>query len=174
MSKKSRSQSYGDGNSPYSGWNAAEAEAEILPPATAQTVVPPRHVDWKARLIAYLAEVPGRPKAFGLFDCALFTLDGVAVMTGLDLAAPYRGRYATLRDGIALLRRDGFRDHVALVSAYFGEIAPAFAQVGDVAVITSADGPALGLVNGEYIYALTPERMVLVPFLSAMRAFRVG
>lgn len=134
----------------------------------------PRYLDWKARLVDFLAEVPGYPKAYGQFDCALFTLGGVTVMTGLDLAAPYRGRYATLRDGIAMLRRDGFRDHVALVGAYFDEITPAFAQVGDVAVITSADGPALGLVNGEYIYALTPERMVLVPFLSAMRAFRVG
>lgn len=134
----------------------------------------PRAVDWKARLVAYLAEVPGRPKAYGLFDCALFTFGGVAAMTGRDLAAPYRGRYATLPQGIALLRRDGFQDHVALVAANFAEILPAFAQAGDVAVIASADGPALGLVHGEYIYALSPERMVLVPFLDADRAFRVG
>lgn len=134
----------------------------------------PRYLDWKARLVDFLAEVPGYPKAYGQFDCALFTFGGVAVMTGLDLSAPYRGRYATLREGIALLRRDGFRDHIALVGAHFDKIAPAFAQAGDVAVMPSADGPALGLVNGEYIYALTSERMVLAPFLSAIGAYRVG
>ena len=134
----------------------------------------PRHLDWKARLVEYLARSVGLPFAYGTFDCATFTLAAVEVMTGVDLAAPYRHRYATLREGVVLLRRDGVRDHEALVARHFAEIAPAMAQAGDIAVLDGADGAALGLVQGEHIYALLPTGMAVVPLLSARRAFRVA
>lgn len=138
-----------------------------------------RHVDWKARLVEYLARSAACPFVYGRFDCMLFALGGVAVMTGVDLAEPYRARYATQKQGIALLRRDGWRDHVALVAAHFAEVAPAFAQAGDLAVLPGDDGPALGLVQGERVYVLarlpSPAAQIgLTPLLAASRAFRVA
>ena len=133
-----------------------------------------RHFDWKPRLLAYLTEVAGRPFVFGSFDCLLFTLGALAAMTGEDLRPRYQGRYHTLAAGIALLRRDGHRDHVALIASLFDEVPPSFAQVGDVAVVSTPDGPALGVVQGEYIYVLGPDRMHPVSLLTALRAFRVS
>lgn len=135
--------------------------------------VPPRHVDWKSRLVDYLNQSVGTPFAYGQFDCFLFTLGAVAVMTGFDLTADYRGSYATLRQGVAMARKRGIRDHVDLVSRHFEEIAPSFAQAGDIAVVDGAEGPALGLVQGEHIYSLIPSGMVTVSLLVAQRAFRV-
>jgi hypothetical protein len=129
--------------------------------------------DWRTNLLTWLASTARSPFVYGAHDCALFTLGGVAAMTGHDLAAPFRGRYGTLAGGIRILRKAGYRDHVALVAASFDEIAPIFAQVGDIAVIDSVDGPALGLVQGEFIYALSRERLDLLPLLDARRAFRV-
>ena len=132
-----------------------------------------RFVDWKARLIAYLAWSVLQSFGYGRFDCALFTFGAVKAMTGIDPGECYRGKYTTLRDGVALLRNDGFRDHVDLTALYFDEIPVAFAQAGDIAVVAGDDGPALGLLQGEYIYALAPAGMKLIPLLSATRAFRV-
>ena len=169
MTTKPKPQRRGNRPTVRPGWD----EAEILPPAPARGHDHARHVDWKARLIVYLAQSVGKPFVYGEFDCALFTLGAVAEMTGFDLTTEYRGRYSTLVQGVVLARRDGFRDHVELVAAHFAEIAPAFAQAGDIAVVEGADGPALGLVQGEHIYALMPGGLVLVPLLAAIRAFRV-
>ena len=56
---------------------------------------PLRLVDWKPRLVDYLSRSVGTPFAYGQFDCFLFTLGAVAVMTGVDLTLDYRGRYTT-------------------------------------------------------------------------------
>lgn len=135
--------------------------------------IPRRRADWKSRLAEYLAAGPRRAWGYGANDCALFTAGAVAAMTGTDPAAAWRGRYGDLRAGIALIRAEGYRDHLAFVAAHFEEIAPAFAQVGDIAVIDGADGPALGIVQGEAIYALSEAGPRLVPLLAAPRAFRV-
>lgn len=144
-------------------------------PHSRATLLPtrPRKPDWKPRLVEYLAALGPIPFTYGSFDCAMFTSSAVEVMTGQDFTAPYRNRYTTIAQGVALLRKDGFRDHIDLVAAHFEEIAPAFAQAGDIAVLDGADGPALGLAQGEFIYALLPTGLALVPLLSAQRVFRV-
>ena len=129
--------------------------------------------DWQARLVAYLHEARLRPFAYGRHDCSLFAADCVAAMTGQDMAAPWRGRYTTLRGGIRVLRKAGYRDHVALAASLFPEISPLSAQPGDLAVVPTDEGPALGVVQGEAVYLLGPTGLGLVSLLLAQRAFRV-
>ena len=129
--------------------------------------------DWQARLVAYLHAARLRPFAYGRHDCSLFAADCVAAMTGHDMAAPWRGRYTTLRGGIRVLRRAGFIDHIALTASLFPEIPPLSAQPGDLAVVPTDEGPALGVVQGEAVYLLGPTGLGLVSLLLAQRAFRV-
>ena len=168
MSKKARPQRRGNWKTPKAGWD----EAEVVPSETEPVVK--RTVEWKSRLVDYLAWSVGQKFVYGQFDCALFTFEAVKVMTGFDPGGPFRGQYENLYDGIALLREAGFRDHVDICARYFNEIPPFFAQAGDIAVVPGEDGPALGLVQGSFIYALLPTGMALVPLLSALRAFRVA
>ena len=132
-----------------------------------------RRPDWKLQLIQYLGEAARRPFRPGEHDCALFAAGAVEAMTGTDFAASFKGRYTTLKGGIRLLRAAGFADHAALAAELLPEIAPAFAAPGDLAVIDTPGGPALGVVQGEGIYVLTPDRLGVLPLLSAQRAFRV-
>lgn len=132
-----------------------------------------RQPDWKLRLIQYLSEAARTPFAPGRHDCALFAAGAVEAMTGMDYARPFKGRYTTLKGGLRILREAGFADAVALAAAWLPEIAPAFAAPGDLAVIDTAAGPALGVVQGAGIYVLTPDRLGVVPLLGASRAFRV-
>lgn len=132
-----------------------------------------RHPDWRDRLVAYLHSARVRPFEFGQHDCSLFAADCVAAMTGVDMASDWRGRYATMRGGLRVLRKAGFDDHVALAAAHFPEVTPLLAQPGDLAVVPTDDGPALGVVQGEAVYVLGPRGLGLVSILSAVRAFRV-
>ena len=132
-----------------------------------------RKPTWHADLTAYLAQAARVPFAEGVSDCALFAAGAVEAMTGVDLAARWRGRYRTTRGGLRVLRKAGYADHLALVAEHFAEIAPALARAGDLAAVETPDGLALALVQGEHIYVRGPAGIALVPLTSAARAFRV-
>jgi hypothetical protein len=127
-------------------------------------------MDQLSLLIAYAAEAGARPFRPGRHDCALFAAGWVKQVTGQDFARGWRSTYRSLRRGQQLLEEAGFIDHVALAAAHLPEIAPAFAQVGDVAVL---DDQAFGIVAGEMIYCLKPQGLGLVPRGSMRRAFAV-
>lgn len=126
--------------------------------------------DWRPRLVAYLEEVRARPFAYGSHDCALFVAGAVAAMTGFDAAAGFRGRYSTLTGGLKLLTG---ANHVQLVRNLFEAVPPAFAQVGDIAVIGEIGIPALGLFDGEMIVVLREEGLGRMPRAAATQAYRV-
>ena len=133
-----------------------------------------RHDDWLQRLNDFLAVARGRAYAPGQHDCALFAAGAVAAMTGVDLAAEWRGRYRTLRSGQRALRAAGYTDHVEFVAAHFEAIPVALAGVGDLAVIRTDDGAALGVVTGPLVAVLRPDQgLGFVSLLAAERAFRV-
>jgi hypothetical protein len=134
-----------------------------------------RYPDWKPRLIAYLETALRKPFKPGTHDCALFAAGAVNAMTGTDLAADWRGRYRTLKGGLKRLQKAGFADHIALAASVLDDIPTSFAGPGDLAVINTPDGRALGVVQGEGIYLLTTDnRMGLRPMAEAIRAFRVA
>jgi hypothetical protein len=121
-------------------------------------------------LIAYAAEAGQKPFRPGRHDCALFAAGWVKIATGQDHARGWRSTYRSLRRGQQLLEEAGFADHVALAAAHLPEIAPAFAQISDLAVL---DDQAFGIVAGEMIYCLTPAGLGLVPRGAMRRAFAV-
>ena len=127
-------------------------------------------MDRLSLLIAYGAEAEQRPFRPGRHDCALFAAGWVKIATGQDHARGWRSTYRSLRRGQQLLEEAGFADHVALAAAHLPEIAPAFAQVGDLAVL---DDQAFGIVAGEMLYCLTPQGLGLVPRGQMHRAFAV-
>lgn len=133
-----------------------------------------RKEDWQLPLMQFLAAAARRPFQPGVHDCALFTAGAVEAMTGVDIAAAFRGRYSTLRGGHRVLRRCGYADHVAIAAYNFPEIAPAFAAPGDIAVVPTPDGPALGIVQGASIYVVAPTGLGAHGLLTASRAFKVG
>jgi hypothetical protein len=129
-----------------------------------------RRPDWRSRLAT--ATEAHRRGADG--DCGLKVADAILAMTGVDLAAPYRGRYATIAEGIALLAADGFADLCAFAAAHLPEIHPVLARAGDVVAFPSPEtGWALGIVNGERVTVWRGDGLGTVPRESATRAFRV-
>lgn len=127
-------------------------------------------MDRLSLLIAYAAEAGQKPFRPGRNDCALFAAGWVKQVTGQDLARGWRSTYRSLKRGQQLLEEAGFADHVVMAAAHLPEIAPAFAQVGDLAVL---ENNAFGIVAGEMIYCLKPEGLGLIPRSAMRRAFQV-
>lgn len=134
-----------------------------------------RHSDWQARLQRWLLALPARPLQPGQHDCCLFMAGAIAAQTGVDLAAPFRGRYTTFAGGRRVLRRAGYADHVALVAAHLPEGPVAAALPGDIAIVPSEAGPAGGVVQGGAVYVLGASgRVAVVPMAPVMRLFLLG
>ena len=128
-------------------------------------------MDRLSLLIAFAAAAGQQPFHPGRHDCALFAAGWVKLVTGRDLARGWRSTYRSLKRGQQLMQDAGFSDHVAFAAAHLPEIAPAFAQVGDLAVL---EAQAFGIVAGEMVYCLRPEGLGLVPRSAMRRAFKIG
>ena len=133
-----------------------------------------RRPTWRADLGAWLVAHARQSFRPGAHDCALFAASAIEVMTGTDLAAEWRGTYRTLKAGQSALEAAGYSDHVALAAALLPEIPPALAGVGDLAVLPGEGGTAaFGIVQGENVYALAPNGLVVLSRMHIERAFRV-
>lgn len=127
--------------------------------------------DWRPRLSAYLERVRRRPFAYGTHDCTLFAAGAVEAMTGVDLAVDFRGRYRSLKEGLKLARGS----HLDILRRSFAPVDPAFASVGDIALIGEVGYPALGLFEGQHIFVLRdPEGLGLIPRAAATQAWQVA
>lgn len=110
--------------------------------------------DWRPRLDAWIAAAQGQVFVYGVQDCALFAAGAVEAMTGIDLAAEWRGRYASEAEGRALVGGD----HVALARSLLPARPSVLdATIGDVAIVEAPRGrQALAIVGGEHILGLHP------------------
>lgn len=132
-----------------------------------------RRNDWKPLLRAYLAAQAEAPFAYGSADCGAFAGGAVEAMTGENPHAKVAGKYKTMAGALRALKRLGHDDHVAYAASLLTEIEPLYAAFGDIAVVDSPEGPALGVVVGAHIEVRAPGGRGVVPLTDAVRAFRV-
>lgn len=135
--------------------------------------MPKRLPDWHPRLTAYLGKITPVAFRMGSQDCALFAAGAVEAMTGHDPAAGFRGTYTDLKTGLKRLKAAGFDSHVQIADRLFERVHPAFAQVGDLALIEVSEGYALGVVAGEMLACLNPQGLAWMPRSAAVAAWTV-
>ena len=128
--------------------------------------------------MAALRAKRGEPFAWGRNDCATFACDIAEAVCGVDFAAPLRGRYHTRLGAARGLKRvagGGFEEATVKLAQQhnLAEIAPLMARRGDLVLIDTDIGPALGICVGESIASAGPEGVALVPLSGARRAWRV-
>lgn len=132
-----------------------------------------RRHDWRVQLKAYIERVRHQRFCPGKLDCGLFVAGAVEAITGTDYGKDFRGRYTTLNGGTKAIRRAGYIDAIDYVQSLFSPIHISHAQVGDIAVIETESGPALGVVNGAHIFVMTSAGVGSIELLRGVRAFRI-
>jgi hypothetical protein len=132
-----------------------------------------RFEDWPGRLACAIEGARARPFEWGAHDCALFAAGVVEQLTGHDFAAEFRGRYASHAEAVAVLGARGGLE--AVVAGLLGEPRsfPALAQRGDVVLVDTALGPALGVCAGGHAACAGPEGLQFVPMDCWLCAWKV-
>ena len=125
--------------------------------------------DWQTRLTAALMA-----KRYTPGNCAEFAADMCLAMTGVDHAAPFRGRYSTIKGGYRVLRKAGYADHVDFVQRNFTEKLVIDLVPGDLVVLDGDDGLTVGVFQGSAgCYVPNGHGVGVVPITMAIRAFEV-
>lgn len=118
--------------------------------------------------------------AWGSNDCALFAADGILAMTGVDLAADFRGKYSDEAGAFALIASvtggKTVADAAAWCAAKHGleELAhPLKAQRGDLVIFPNGATLISGLVDLTGTYLLSPgdAGILRFPFNLVQRAW---
>jgi hypothetical protein len=136
--------------------------------------------DWETKLAQYVHANLRTPFAWGEFDCCLFACNCVQAVTGTDLAADFRGRYATLADAYRLIKDYAgggvaeLADKKAL-EYQLPEVPLNFASPGDVVLVNQITGDALGIVDtgGVDVLASGVSAIVRVPRSGWKKAWRI-
>jgi hypothetical protein len=122
------------------------------------------------------------PFAWGSNDCALMAADGIEAMTGVDIAADFRGRYSTEAEAFALIRAvtggETVEDAAAYCAAQFDLpewVYPWGASRGDLVILPDQGRLISGLVhlNGRDVVAVGEEGLKRLSFTSIVRAWHV-
>jgi len=129
--------------------------------------------NWPARLDRFLVGAAVRRFDYGVFDCCLFVCEAIEVMTGIDPARPFRGRYRSRAAGRRLLLSAG---GIPALAAKHGmpEIPIGQAGRGDVLLFRSM---CIGLVALSGVDALVIGKsgaLTRVDATLARRAWKVG
>ena len=138
----------------------------------------PKPHDFAERLFAAVAARRDTPFEWGVNDCALFACDVIRDASGVDYAAPLRGRYKSARGAARVLKEfagGGIEDAAEAIArdAGLAEVPPLMARRGDFIMVESEAGPALGVCLGEVAALMGASCMVTYPLPSWWRAWRV-
>ena len=139
-----------------------------------------RHHDWPERLIAYLAGQRRLIFRWGERDCALMCWDAIRAMTGIDLGAPFRGRYASREEAQAIITEfcgspAATLEHLAEIvfrAAGCPPLAAIRAQRGDAVLADTELGPSLGIVGPDGVYFAALRGTTRLPLRACRRAWR--
>lgn len=123
------------------------------------------------------------PFVWGEHDCALFAADGVKAITGVDIAADFRGKYADEVSALASIKAICGGTSVADAAAWCAAKhtmpewrAPLFAQRGDLVVLEESGRMIAGLVhlNGRHVVCAGENGLHRLPITAIVRAWHVG
>jgi len=132
-----------------------------------------RTTGWEQRLFAYTSGMLAIPFDYGTNDCVLFAASCVEVMTGVDLATEYRGKYNTKAGALRIIAETGADSLGDFVASFLPEKEVSFMQRGDLGIFEGEDGDFVGVCQGKECIGPTRLGLVRIKTLSAHRAFKV-
>ena len=138
-----------------------------------------RYPDWRERLGRFLASNQSRPFQYGSWDCCLFPCDSIREITGTDIAAEFRGQYASRKDAYAAIRSRAGRASVRAVAEYvttahqMPSCPISYAQTGDLVLIQRPDDYSLGILglNGREIIVTRARGLCKIPLTHGVTAW---
>jgi hypothetical protein len=129
----------------------------------------------------YLIATASERFKYGILDCGLFIAGAIESMTGVDVAAPLRGKYRNRVDAFAAIKAFCGRATMEAVAAHIAqqhdiaEVPVLCAQRGDAVVVNRGRRSTLGIVamHGTHIVAPSKDGLIYLPLSRATHAYRI-
>jgi Domain of unknown function (DUF6950) len=123
---------------------------------------------WEQMLFEAVEEARGKEYVLGKHDCALFAIDLLSKITGVDYGAKVRGKYKTLTGAKGLIKRLGKGTNKQLGKAVSAVLMlqPSSAlrgHRGDPLLITLDKVEHIGICVGSEGVVLAPEGLLFIP-----------
>ena len=122
-----------------------------------------------AVLSDYIDRLAGRPFQWGVNDCLIMVAGAVELLTGVDYAEPYRGKYGSLAKGKRLISMPLLK----FVGSKFEPIETVRAIDGDIGAVKQGREWGFGVFIGAHLYVMTESGIGILPRRDAVKAFRV-
>lgn len=122
-----------------------------------------------AILSEYVDRVATRRFEWGVNDCLTMVAGAVELLTGVDHAEGYRGKYGSLAEGKRLVGTTLLR----FVGDRLTAIEPVRAVDGDVGAVKQGREYGFGIFIGPHLYVMTEDGIGILPRSDATKAFRV-
>lgn len=132
----------------------------------------------------FLIERMHTPFAWGANDCAIFAADAILVMTGVDVAEDFRGRYTTDTGAVRSIKKVTGGSTIADAAIYCAEKHglteyqyPLMAKRGDLVLVKNRDGSEIAAIvslNGRHVVSPGDEGLVRFSIMDVTRAWSIG
>jgi len=135
-----------------------------------------RKPNWPELLPPFLAEKKDMPFDWQYNNCCFFASDWLRILTGIDPATDLRAEITDLASAKkALLARGGVEQicEDRCAANDWPEVAPNFAQRGDIATVDTPHGPAIGVVFGRNVAFAGKLGVEFIPISQTRRAWRI-
>ena len=129
--------------------------------------------NWVIELARFIESRRTMPFIWGENDCCLFVADAVQLISGIDPAEPFRGKYTTATGAARALKKYGDGTIAGALSQVFQEIKPCELGRGDVAMIEVNGQPAAALSFSGKLWAVSESGLITLPRSEAYQAWRV-
>lgn len=123
-----------------------------------------------AILSDYIDRIADKPFQWGVNDCLIMVAGAVQLLTGVDHADGFRGKYQSLAEGKKLIGVTLLR----FVSSRLEPIHPVHAMDGDVGAVKQGREWGFGVFIGPHIYVMTENGIGILPRTDAAKAFKVA
>ena len=133
--------------------------------------------NWPTRLGRTIDAAMTKEFRWGEHDCCLFACDCIEAVTGVDPAAPHRGRYQSKFGAARVLKalHGSLSDSASAVARQLSapHIQTNAAKRGDVCFLQTEYGDALGVVYGHEIYVPAAVGLARYPVHHALKIWSV-
>ncbi len=144
--------------------------------------------EWPRKLAQLVTSAREVPFAWGTFDCAMFCCQWIRELTGTDPGVPYRGKYSTEEEAIAIFSSaSGGSDLAAFAAGVLTplgavEVGVTYARRGDIVFVdnSTVDHPspygALGVValDGRHAVCVSTAGVLHLHMKRWKRAWQIG
>jgi len=113
-------------------------------------------------------------RVYGVSDCILLVAGAVEVETGIDFAAPHRGKYDDEASARAYMAANGWADVDDVADSFLPRINPGLRRRGDILLFRGEVGKTLGVCLGAKAMVMGVDGCQQIPSRLCLAAWRVG